>query len=289
MQPAPSSAILRNVAAVFCGSVPLSSVSSFTELREPDSSIASSIRSIASLAALSADAPNSLERSRERHRVADHDLGRPAGGGRLLRLLLVLAPAAGGERQRGEGGRAADRCRWRRLISGSTAPRAGRPRPRFRGSTRRHSLIRPSSIRNSVCAVPPTPCPQVPGPGRSVSLKVASVSSPSSVASTSSAPHGSDSLNRRASARALDLERDAVLGDARDRRSTPPRRRCRPRSAAAPIRRSPSPPRDRHRPGSSSVVRRRRRRRRSTDAAEQREAASDAARWWVRRAIGAES
>src|SRR5207249_6092067 len=67
--------------------------------------------------------------------------------------------------------------------------------------TRRHWAIFPSRITNEVLAMPPVPGPQAPGPGRSVRRKVAVVNWPAVSARTRSAPQGSDSLNRRESAR----------------------------------------------------------------------------------------
>ena len=61
----------------------------------------------------------------------------------------------------------------------------------------------------------------VAGAGRArracaVSRKVAVMNSPSASVASSSAPHGSDSLKRTRVVAGLDLDRDPVLGDARE-------------------------------------------------------------------------
>ena len=59
-------------------------------------------------------------------------------------------------------------------------------------TTRRHSLMCPSWITKAVLAASPTPLPHRPGPGRSVSTKVAIVYLPDLLAAVSLAPHGRD-------------------------------------------------------------------------------------------------
>src|SRR5262249_7429879 len=71
--------------------------------------------------------------------------------------------------------------------------------------TRRHWVILPSWITKLVSAFSPTPPAQLPGPGRSVSSKVAVVNLPAVSARTSRAPHGSDWL------KALARERLVIL------------------------------------------------------------------------------